>query len=454
MTAARTLLISKFMELLQKLQSPLYRNSLYVLGATGISAVSGFVFWIIAAQNTSPADVGVTQGALAAATLLKSIGDFGLSFSVIYYASSKQENAGPLINTVISAGWLISFATSLTFILLIIPTFSDGLIIIREDAYLFVAFALFTAVDAILALQDAAMLSQKRGDYVFWRNMACNIPPIFIVLILTQFSQDVRALFIAYTIPNMIVGIIIGKYVLPRQFEGYRFFGKFDLSVMKRIASYGIANHMGNLLWGIPSYVLPIIAVNVLLPDLSGYFNTNWLLFTFLLIIPRSVTLSMFVEGSSDMEQLLPIAVRSMGMILILSFPITVFLWFFGEFVLSIFGEDYATVDTLHILLLSVVPFAINSVFFVMLRVQKQLTLLVFYSGFVAGGVVFFIWLLADPTAMEGIATGWLIGHSIPAALITLWVVYAWFTREKTQPIEAPSSPASDASTPSPAVAD
>lgn len=418
-------LVANFLDLravilssLRTFRSSLYRNSIYILGATAGSAFSGFVFWIIAARLTTSASVGITSAALATVVLLKSVGDFGLSIAIIYYAPAEKERSIPLVNTVVAAGWLLSVFSSVVF-LIGTPFWAPGLSSLRSDPVLFGAFTTFVAFDSVLALQDALMLSKKRGDYVFWRNMACNLPPIALILITTQFTEGVRALFLAYTLPNLVIGLIVGLRVIPRQYPGYRFLGRLDPQLLRRIVPYGLANHGSNLLWGLPAQVLPIITVSILAPELAGYFLINWTVINFLLIVPRSVTLSMFVEGVHDEAKLWGIARRSLVLILGIILPMVIFLWFVGGYIFYLFGRDYVQVEVLRILLVSTIPFAVNSIYFIILRVQRKMTLLNLFSGTVATIVLVLSTLLGNSLGMNGLALGWLLGHLFPALLVT-----------------------------------
>lgn len=57
---------------------PFYSNASYLLVNYGLSALIGFVFWIIAARFYHPEDVGLASAAISAVSLLATFANFGL----------------------------------------------------------------------------------------------------------------------------------------------------------------------------------------------------------------------------------------------------------------------------------------------------------------------------------------------------------------------------------------
>jgi O-antigen/teichoic acid export membrane protein len=403
----------------ERLSSPLYRNSLYILAATGISSAAGFLFWLLAAQLTDAASIGVVSAALAAAALLKAAADLGLGTAMIYYGASGRESFAPLVNGVIGAGWLLSLLASIGFLFgLILPTgHLDYLSGDRVFAGALIAFAVF---DFVLNLQDVAMIAQKRAAFVFWRTAACNIPPMLLVIPFSFLMEGHRALFLAYTVPNLIVGLITGLIILPRQIKGYRFLGRLDMRLFARIARYGVANHGSNLLWAVPAMAMPIVALESLTPAAAGYFSINWTVTNFVLVAPRSVALSLFVETAHSPEKVGHAARRALALTAALILPAIAILWVGGPLLLGLFGRDFVDQTLLRILLLSTIPFALNGIYFAVIRAQALLAQVIGFSGFVAALSLGSAVIFGRQLPGHGIAVGWLVGQTLPVIVIGL----------------------------------
>jgi O-antigen/teichoic acid export membrane protein len=388
------------------------------MAGTVASSGLGFVFWMLAARSTSAADIGIATAAIASINLLIALCDLGLGTTLIHYASAEWAQAIILINTMIATGWLCIGVAAIGF-LGGVPLWSPGLMPIRGDVALVIVFFAFAAFNHILGLQDAAMLSQGQASYIFWRNLACNIPSVVLVWPLVHLIGKYHALFLAYSLPNIIVGLIAGIVILPRYFKGYRFFGRIDRDILTKTAPYGLANYTSNILWGLPAFLLPIIAINTLSAENTGYFVINWTIANFVLIAPRMVTYSLFAEGSRSNKDLLSSSIHSFTLILVLVAPVILFLWFRGDYVLGLFGQGYINISLLRLLLMSIVPFAINSIYFVILRVRRRLKQIILFSALTAASVLTLAGVFVYVMGAEGIAMGWLLGHTIPTIVVS-----------------------------------
>ncbi|WP_129672182.1 lipopolysaccharide biosynthesis protein [Candidatus Chloroploca sp. Khr17] len=401
--------------------SPLYIKSFYLIGGMVVSALFGFLFWMLAARSATAADVGLTSAALASSNLLLVLCELGLGTALVYFAGLKPDRVVALVNGIVRAGWMTISTATIVF-LLGMRFWSPGLAPISDSALLILSYAAFTTLNHILALQDVAMLSQGRARYIFWRTLACNVPSVALLVPLVALLGAQHGLMLAYFLPNIAVGLFVGAVVLPRQFSGYRFFGRFDRDVLGQVATYGSSNHVGNLFWGLPAYILPLVAVNTLTAAETGHFAISWTIANFVLIAPRMIAFALFTEAAQDPNGLRARASHAMLLILALVTPVVLVLWLVGEHILGFFGQEYVQLSLLRMLLISVVPFSINSVFFVMLRVHRQLKHLLLFSGSIAlailGSTITLVpWLRAD-----GIAASWLVGHMLAAVWAAMTV--------------------------------
>ena len=405
----------------QRLTSHLMVSSLYVLGGTAVSAVFGFLFWFLAARLTSASDVGITNAAIAGSMMLISLFDMGITPALIHFAAA-EDNPVQLVNTSIGASWLLSTVGAVGFVVGL-PLWSPGLMPIRGQWLLVLLFIGFTIFNHILSLQDAAMLAQKRPQHIFWRNLACNAPPVLLLFPMMQWMDGFTALMWAYLLPNIVVGLVVSLIILPRHLPDYRFFGRFDRHVFARTRQYGVANHASNLIWGLPTFLLPVLAVNLVSAAETGYFAIAWTIVNGLLIIPRAVTLSLFVEGSREQTNVWSSARRVLGLILALGLPVLLLVWLGGDFALGLFGRDYVDMTLLRILLASFVPFTLNSIYFVILRVQKRLTGLLIFATALSGTVLALVLTLTPQFGIRGVAIGWLGGNLAALCLALGWLV-------------------------------
>src|SRR6185369_4295401 len=106
-----------------------------------------------------------------------------------------------------------------------------------------------------------------------------------LLLLLLLVEQSAGVIFIAFVVPNIVVGFYVGKRVLPRYFAGYRLLGRMNLTTIRKMTRFGLFNYVNNIIWGLPPQLLPLIAINMLNPSVAGYFLTNLTLMNLVLAI-------------------------------------------------------------------------------------------------------------------------------------------------------------------------
>jgi O-antigen/teichoic acid export membrane protein len=406
--------------LLDKVSS-LQMSAIFLFAGTIVSAGSGFVFWLLAARITNPAAVGIGNGLIASVAFIKSIIDLGLGHALIYfYGKSEKKDSAYLTNTVLFIYFVLSAIAGIIFLLLL-PFISPNLSIILQSLPISILFLVFTIADSVLALLDTVMLARKKAVYIFWRNLACNLPCFALLLLFTQYLKSFEAIFAAYVLPNILVMLSVSFFVLPREFADYRFFGTFDITILKRLLPYGLANYLANALWTLPTQILPLIAINLFPAETAGYFAVNFSIANFLLIIPRVITASMFVEGSHASESLKRTIGETFQSLLIALVPAIILFWFLGDFVIGFFGQEYIDTYLLRFLALSTIPFSIVSICFIILKIRNQsreLVLLAFITALIVIGLALYL-----ASSNLGLGIGWLLGYSI-LSLMTL--PYLW----------------------------
>jgi O-antigen/teichoic acid export membrane protein len=417
--------------LYRRIATPLYTRSMYLIASTLINTVLGMAFWALAARSTDPATIGITNALISSARSVVAIGALGIGTSFIYYASGNRENRVTLTNTVTATGWLIAALGAIIY-LLGIPIWAPGLLSVTDNLLILVLFVVYTCSFNLLGYYDSFMLVQQQPQYMVWRGIASNLPSVLLVLLLALIDRTYIMLFFAFTFPKIITQITSGMTVIRRSIDqDYRFFGRLNLQLLRRMSLYGIVSFIVNLLWGLPTMVLPLIAINTTSAEATGYFAISWSIFFMLLMIPRTVSLSFFIESSRDQTNLYQTALKSLGFILVILIPVSGILWFEGRYVLTIFGTAYADPTLLHILMLSLIPFTLNSIYFIILRARAEHLQHIIFCAIVAFGVVFFASWLGSTIGIIGIVYGWLIGHTLALIYAGMSFIYQMLFRRK-----------------------
>ena len=81
------------MRLRQHLGNPLYRNSLYLISNSTILALTGFVFWTLAARLYPVDSVGLASAAISAMGVLSLLATLGLDYALLRFLPDSGEQA-------------------------------------------------------------------------------------------------------------------------------------------------------------------------------------------------------------------------------------------------------------------------------------------------------------------------------------------------------------------------
>jgi O-antigen/teichoic acid export membrane protein len=402
------------------IRTGLLGDSIFLIGASVASTLGGFIFWLLAARLTTSASVGLASALIASSALLVSFSEMGLSVSLIRYGSSGT-SYHTLVNTAIRIAILLGTIVTAAF-LIGLPLWAPDLIEVRKNISLALLFFLFTIVNLIMAYQDMAMLVVRSPQFIFWRNVACNIPTSLFLIVLVPIMNGETVVVYAFMLPNVMVVAYTSYISLPKAIPGYQVMGTIDFAVVRNIWRYGFTNHLSNILWSLPAYIMPIFAVSLDSLESAGVFAIAWNITNATFIIPRTVSTAFFAQLSRSKSSRWHSLTAASVIILILGIPGVLILWAISPWILGFFGDTYVNPPLLRTMLLSFVPFSINTLLFTLLRVSRQVRWIVVFSACYALTVIITVLSLGS-AGIHGIGTGWLIGNVV--AMLPGFIVLA-----------------------------
>jgi O-antigen/teichoic acid export membrane protein len=152
---------------------------------------------------------------------------------------------------------------------------------------------------------------------------------------------------------------------LPRLQPGYRLGPAASPSDTRRIISFSSANYVSVGLWTLPTWLLPLIVLNLLGQEANGFFFISWAIASLLFSIPTRTSQSLFSEGSNREQLLARDTKRSFWLVITLLTPGVAFVLLLADKLLLIFGREYSAEGTqlLRLVAISAIPVAINSIY-------------------------------------------------------------------------------------------
>jgi len=402
---------------LQKLALPwknsLYRNSIYLITGNTISAISGFAFWAFATRYYSATEVGIASAVVSAMQLIAVLGTLGLQVGIIRYLPNFKERGNALINSIFTLAILVSIIFSIGFVFGS-SIWSPNLIFLKENLPYSILFICFTAATVLSMLLDNIFIANRRAGLTTIKNLFFDLPKFILLIIVSLFLKQF-GIIVSWGISLLISSAIAIFYFLPGVQYGYKPRANFKWNEITELIKYSQLNNISIFIINITIRLLPIFLLNLRGPEELAYFYIPWVIICSLSVIPYSISSSLLAEASHDENNVMHLTMRSLGLTMLFLVPVIVIGIIFASRILSLFGPEYArNADVLfQVLMLSLLPNAIYTVYSSFLRIRKSLLTLIILAA-LSAIVTFLIsyWLLPLMSIL-GVGIGYLVGQLI-----------------------------------------
>ena len=313
----------------------LYRNSAYLMLSTAIMAGLGFFFWIIAAKIYSSEQIGITTSLISVASLIAGISLLGFNNGLIRFLPKNTKK-----NEIISVSFIfvcIAACILSTIYLLNINTFSSKLLFIKHNLFYSAIFILFIVSLSINSIIESILISFRTTGYILIKNSLLSSLKIFFVSLLVFLGTI--GVFASVTFAS-IIAIVFGIVILLKK-HSYKFTTKVKLENAWNISKFSVSNYIGYFIGGIHTMILPTLIMNRLGTKESAFFYIDLMIANVLYIIPLATTQALLAEGTHNPSEILQHTKKAFIYIIVLLLLPICFIYFFGNYVLLLFGKIY-----------------------------------------------------------------------------------------------------------------
>lgn len=281
---------------------------------------------------------------------------------------------------------------------------------------------------------DQSFIAGRVAKYVFWKNMLAGIIKIPLPILLFA-SLHGFGIYAGVGFSMLIVTMLALLFFMPKVYPGYspRLVWAYDL--VRTILPYSLTNYISNMLSNAPTYIYPLMILNILGPEQNAFFYITWMMTMILTVIPGSMAQSLFAEGSHDGRTLVKNGKRALLTALTLTIPAVAVMWLLGGWLLHIFGQAYATngINVMKYLLLAMFPYCVNGFFMTVNQVRKQIGWILVQTLILAmislgGGYVFVI-----RYGLKGIGMAYALAQYVVTIII---IIPLWMALTKNIDIE------------------
>jgi len=347
----------------------LFTNAGSLMGTTVVTSGLGFVYWWLAARSATPEAVGQASAAVAAMTLIGTIGMFGMGTMLISELPRMTTRRWNLISTCLLLAGSAATVGGLGYVLLAsvaVPGLRGALG--PPAATVLLVFGI--TLNAITLVLDEAMIGLLAGPLQLLRNVYFAVGKLLLLGLLVLLPVTITGSQLLLT---WVAGAVLSVALLSFAVRRRRMVSSLRPipAMLRGKARLAFDHNLLNMALYLPRASLPLVVTAVLTTRDTAAFYTAYMVMAFVAMIPANIALTLFAVASGDRA-----ALRSkVRMGLLISFglgvPASLVLVFAAHPIMSIFGAEYAVTagDTLALLALAYVPMVFQQFFLAISRV-------------------------------------------------------------------------------------
>ncbi|MFC7999782.1 lipopolysaccharide biosynthesis protein [Streptomyces rochei] len=385
----------------------LFKNAYFLMLSTGVSAVLGLGFWLVAARYYSEEAVGQGSAAIAAMRLLASITATTMIGAVVRFVPRAGRATGGLVWRAYAASSVVVALAAVVFLLTLdlwgasyAPLGSAG------------AGALFVAACvawALLTLQDGVLTGLRKAEWVPAGNAVFSVGKLVLLAVFAT-TLPVLGIFVSWAVAiafsTLPLGWLIFRRLIPRQAAADH---DVEPPKVREMGRFLAGDSLGALFSLAMINLLPVmVAVNFTAAE-NGYFYVAYTVGGTMEFMAINMASSLTAHASHDPRRLadgVRGALRRMTLLLV---PVVLVLIVLAPQILAPFDEDYAEHGStvLRLLALGALPRIVVELYIGVLRVQGRTGVLAAVQGTMCVLVLGSAAVLFTPAGIAG--AGWAV---------------------------------------------
>jgi O-antigen/teichoic acid export membrane protein len=392
----------------------LLTGSAALVVTAGVQALSGAVFWLIAARVDTQTDVGHATALLTSVLFVAFVGGLGQPVAAARYAAGRTRDDHVLFAWGALATAAASAVVGVVYIVAVSPRAVDEL---RSwHGILGPAVFVFLCVGTALSLLlDVRLMTQRRWGLVVARAVIVAIVR-FPLLVLPMEGERVVWLLVLAAMPTAISGFV-GMALLPRVTGDRHHLGPLPATT-RAMVRYSVVNWASTLTYQAPTFAMPVIVLMNVDADRNASFYVAWGMAAMACYVPMAIGQALLAEGGREGAQLrtqVRLAILVAGGLMVLG---TVIATIGRSIVVTLYGEDYREASQiLPALVAASIPWAVTSVYLTEARVRHRSAATVAITVALAVAILGPALVLVPDHGLGGAAAAFLGGNLVAAAV-------------------------------------
>ncbi len=400
------------------LDTPLFRNAYALVVNTGITAVLGFAYWVIAARLFTTNDVGLAAAAISAMTLLAGVSLLNLEAVLVRFIPIAGRQTQRLVLGVLVLCTVLAVLTS--------TIFTAGLSVWAPSLHFLVThFHGFGFIGATVAwtyfvLLDGVLVGLGKAVWVPVENALFGVTKV--AFLLAFVGEGPFGIFESWALSAALVAVPFALLILLRFIPAHMrkaVPGGVELT-RQAFRSYAAGDYVGSMFDLAAISLLPLIVTHFASPEETAYFYQSWIIAYTLILVANNTARALTVEAAQDVSQLHTYGRAVVVHTLKLLVPTVAGVVLLAPWILRVFGAEYAEEGTLtlRILALAALPHAVILLGLVTARLQHQLRTVIAIQVTISVITLGTAVVLVERIGNLGAALGWFSAQLLVAALL------------------------------------
>ncbi|MFH8894961.1 lipopolysaccharide biosynthesis protein [Streptomyces coeruleorubidus] len=419
----------------------LFKNAYFLMLSTGVSAVLGLGFWLVAARYYSEEAVGQGSAAIAAMRLLASITATTMIGAVVRFVPRAGRETGRLVWGTYAASSLIVALAAAVF-LLTLDAWGASYAPLGTP----MAGAVFVAACvawALLTLQDGVLTGLRKAEWVPAGNAVFSVGKLVLLAVFAG-TLPVLGIFVSWAVAiafsTLPLGWLIFRRLIPRQAELER---DKEPPKFRDMGRFLAGDSLGALFSLAMINLLPVMVAVRFSAAENGYFYVAYTVGGTMEFMAINMASSLTAHASHDPRQLadgVRGALRRMTLLLV---PVVLVLVLFAPYILTPFSPDYAEHGStvLRLLALGALPRVVVELYIGVLRVQGRTGVLAALQGAMCVLVLGSAAVLFTPAGIAGAGWAVLLSMTLIAVVSTAGLRAALRHNDSAPAARTPADP-------------
>ena len=339
-------------------REPLYRSAYSLIVNTGLNAVLGLGFWVVAARLYPADEVGRDSVLIATMMTVSSICQLNLGNAIPRFLPQVADPTRTLRNAYVASG-AVALVVASAFVL-IAGQIPGDLQVLAEEPLLAVGFVAGTILWGVFALQDAALVAMRQAPWVPLENAVFGGLKLAALPALLAFG-GAHAIFVSWVGPMALMLLPINALLFFRILPAHR--KKHTRTARVEDIGRGpllrfLAQDYAATVFGLTSItILPLIVLSTLGSAEAAYYYIAFTIVVSLELLVTSMGTSLTVESAFDERRLQALARVVVRRTLLVAVPLSAFLTLVAPIILQPFGPEYVEEATplLRLLLVTLI---------------------------------------------------------------------------------------------------